>query len=130
MFSIRLVPPAGQSQRKEASNDKMTTASTGHHEDAARTWTHIKVLYILSILLSAVVLALFVVCFIMVLEVQNGLSDEVKLRKVCKNTTFFKLFYTEAWPFYLNSDTCSVAVGAGNHVGSSHSLWGPSITGD
>lgn len=58
-------------------------AGSGRYEDAtARTWTHIKVLYILSILLSAVVLALFVVCFMMVLEVQRGLNDEVQLRKV------------------------------------------------
>ena len=69
----------------------MTAAAMGRYEDTTRTWTHIKVLYILSILLSAVVLALFVVCFMMVLEVQRGLNSEVTLRKVCtanpQNTT-------------------------------------------
>lgn len=56
--------------------------SGGRQEDTARTWTHIKVLYILCILLSAVVMALFIVCFMMIMEVQSGLNDEIKLRKV------------------------------------------------
>ena len=56
--------------------------ANGTYDITARTWTHIKVLYILIILLSAVALALFIVCFMMVLEVQRGLNSEMKLRQV------------------------------------------------
>lgn len=59
------------------------TAGSESYDATARTWTHIKVLYILVILLSAVALALFVVCFMMVLEVQRDLNSETQLRKVC-----------------------------------------------
>jgi len=61
---------------------RMTSTSSGNYHETSRTWTHIKVLYILNIVLAAVVLALFVVCFMMLLDVQRSHNNEVKLRKV------------------------------------------------
>lgn len=57
---------------------------TGQYDESAKTWTHIKVLYALCILLAAIVLALFVVCFMMILEVQKEFNSEVQLRKVSR----------------------------------------------
>ncbi|XP_067933097.1 uncharacterized protein [Watersipora subatra] len=60
----------------------MTMSSISSHNDiTTRTWTHIKVLYTLVCLLSAVTLALFVVCFMMLLEVRESIENEITVRQ-------------------------------------------------